>query len=215
MTVSTIFTMIIIAFSVLLLVGVCVYPYIWGDLLKARMLKKLRVTARASGFKYRRSYKNIFFVRNRSPKYDLLIYDDKRLYAVKLWSAYFVRSTLVINRAGKIRERKETRPVFDMSDGRRQLRRVNGFVHSVPKTKIAKRYLVGREVQRVLLVYPSYKSMVFFDGKRDIPINTGDEIFDKIVYSPSAFMTELKSKGTVSESIEKDKKKKAKDSSHR
>ena len=99
------YSIIVITASILLIAAAVVYPYAEGITLKARMLKRLRVEARDAGFKYRRLYKNIFLVRNRGRHYDLIIYDEARLFAVKLWSSYFQGSTLAVTEKGRVIER--------------------------------------------------------------------------------------------------------------
>ncbi len=183
------YSVIIISAAVCLLAGSCLYPYISGMLLKARMLKSLRVKARAAGFRYRRFYKNIFFVRNRSPKFDMVIYNEKKLYAVKLWSSYFLHNKLCVTKQGRVFESRRTRPVFQTTD--KKYVPIKGFLHSVPKTRLARKYCKSREVERILLIYPSYEAIAVYDGKREVALGTGDELFDKTLYSPSAFISLL------------------------
>ena len=136
------YSIVVISLVLCLLAGACLYPYASGIVLKARMLRTLRERARASGFKYRRFYKNIFFVRNRSPKFDMVIYNENRLYAVKLWSSYFVHSTLVVNKQGRVLERRRTRPVFQLTNKKYEF--INGLSHSVPKTRLLHKVLLSR-----------------------------------------------------------------------
>ena len=185
------YSIIVIIVSLLLIVSAVVYPYAEGITLKARMLKRLRVEAREAGFKYRRFYKNIFLVRNRGSHYDLIIYDDTRLFAVKLWSSYFQGSTLAVTEKGRVIERRRTRPVFKLRA------RSSDFVLLSPRavrpTRIGRRYTVGREVERVLLIYPSYERIIAKKGAGEVELNSGDSLFSKTVYSPSAFLKHLKS----------------------
>ncbi len=189
-----IYSVIVITLAVLLLVGAWVYPYVTAIMMKARMLKSLRVTARGAGFRYRRSYKNIFFVRNLSRKYDMIIYNEEKLYAVKLWTSYFSYNTLVVTKEGKIREQRRTRPVFQMNGSNTVY--TKGFLRRVPRTGLHKKYKKGREVEQILLIYPSYESIRAESGRGYIKLKTGDELFGKIIYSPSAFMTRLREEGT-------------------
>ena len=110
------YSIIVIIASVALIASAVAYPYAEGVMLKARMLKRLRLEARDAGYKYRRFYKNIFLVKNRSPRYDLIIYDEKTLFAVKLWSSYFRGSSLVLTEMGRVIERRKTRPVFKLRE---------------------------------------------------------------------------------------------------
>ena len=185
------YSIIIITVAVCLIIGALLYPYVSAILLRARMLRTLRERARAYGFKYRRFYKNIFFVRNRSPKFDFIVYNEKKLYAVKLWSSYFVHNKLCVTKRGRMFERRQTRPVFQMTDKKYTF--INTPRLSVPKTRLAKKYLRGREVERILLVYPSYETVAVYDGKNEIKLRTGDELFGKLLYSPSAFRELLRS----------------------
>ena len=84
-----VWSVIVVAVAILLLVGAYVYPYVGALILKAKMVKKLLRTVEKEGYSYRRSFRSIFLTRNLSRKYDIIIYNDKKLYAVKLWSSYF------------------------------------------------------------------------------------------------------------------------------
>lgn len=181
---------IIFIFVILVIAAAILYPYVWGMVLKARMLRDLREAVRGAGFKYRRLYKNIFLVKNRSSRYDVIVYNDETLYAVKLWSAYFVDSTLVLSKKGRFFEQRETRRVFNLEENGKKY--IKGRSHSMPKTRLAKKYTVGRKLERILLIYPSYKDIVFFDGKTKTHIKTKDELFGKTVYSPFAFKNTLR-----------------------
>lgn len=191
------YSIIVIIVSVFLIAFAFAYPYAEGILLKARMLKRLRQEARDAGYKYRRFYKNIFLVRNRSSRYDLIIYDEKTLYAVKLWSSYFRGSSLVLTEMGRVIERRKTRPVFKLKE------RSADFVlkrpQTVSPTRISKKYTVGRDVVRVLLIYPSYEKIIAKRGAGEIILGSGDQLFSKTIYSPSAFLKRLKS-----DSVKKD-----------
>ena len=195
------YSIIIISLALCLIFGALLYPYVSAILLRARMLKTLRERARAYGFKYRRFYKNSFLVRNRSPKFDMVIYNEKKLYAVKLWSSYFVHNKLCVTKRGRMFERRQTRPVFQMTDKKYTF--INTPRLSVPKTRLAKKYLRGREVERILLIYPSYETVGVYDGKSEIKLRTGDELFGKILYSPSAFRELLRSQAPTEQKTKK------------
>ena len=184
------YSIIVIVASVLLIAAAVAYPYVEGILLKAQMLKRLRIEARDAGFKYRRFYKNIFLVRNRATRYDLIIYDEKRIFAVKLWSSYFQGSSLVLTEMGRVIERRKTRPVFNLRT--RSADFVLSRPQSVRPTKIAKRYTVNREMERILLIYPSYDKIIAKRGAGEVILKSGDELFFKTIYSPSAFVKHIK-----------------------
>lgn len=189
-----IYSVIVITLALLLLVGAWVYPYVTAIMIKARMLRSLRVTARGAGFRYRRSYKNIFLVRNLSRKYDMIIYNEEKLYAVKLWTSYFAYNTLVVTKDGRIREQRRTRPVFQMGESNTVY--TKGFLRRVPRTVLHKKYAKGREVEQILLIYPSYESIRAESGMGYVKLKTGDKLFGKVIYSPSSLMKKLRKEGT-------------------
>ena len=190
-----VFDVIAVATVILLLVGAWVYPYVSAVILKAKMVNKLIKMADKEGFRYRRSFRSIFFTRNLSRKYDMLIYNEKKLYAVKLWSSYFAYCDLVLTRAGRIREERRSRGVFRI--GQRDVLYIKSPSMRVPKLRLQKKFLSGREIERVLLVYPSYENIRAESGRGYVTLKTGDMIFDKTLYSPSAFVKRLKESGNA------------------
>ena len=185
------FSVVMIVVAVLFLAGCAAYPYINALYLKARMQRRLVMAVSQEGYRYRRSFRSIFLTRNLSRKYDMIIYSEKKLYAIKLWSSYFSYNDLVLTRGGRVREERRTRGVFNM--GGRNNVYIKGFEHRVPRIKLNRKYTTGREVERVLLVYPSYENIRAHTGVGYVSLKTGDELFDKILYSPSAFVKRLKS----------------------
>ena len=95
----------------------------------------------------------------------------------------------MLTEKGRVIERRKTRPVFNLKE------RSADFVLRRPKavkpTKIAKKYTVGREVEKILLVYPSYDKIIAKRGAGEISIKSGDRLLSKTVYSPSAFVKRL------------------------
>ena len=189
------FKYVIVCLSVLLPTAALLYPYVSGVWLRWRMISELRKKAEKNGFKYRRFYKNIFLIRNRSSKYDLVIYNDERLYAVKLWSSYFLRSELEVGRNGKVRERRAVPPVFSVLSGGRGARGLMGPAHSVARTYLPRKYTKSeRRIENILLIYPSYNKISVYDGVERSVLGTGDELFGKKIFSPSAFFCEIEQK---------------------
>ena len=180
----------IVSVAILLLVGAWVYPYVNAVVLKARMVNKLLRIAEKEGFRHRRSFKSIFLTRNLSRKYDIIIYNEKKLYAVKLWSSYFAYCDLVLTARGRIREERRTRAVFNM--GSRDALYIKSPALRVPKLRLHKKFRTGREVEGILLVYPSYENIRAETGRGYVTLKTGDTAFDKTLYSPSAFVKKIK-----------------------
>ena len=185
-----VWSVIVVAVAILLLVGAYVYPYVGALILKAKMVKKLLRTVEKEGYSYRRSFRSTFLTRNLSRKYDIIIYNDKKLYAVKLWSSYFAYCDLVLTRRGRIREERRTRSVFN-TNGRNTV-----YIKSpscrVPRLKLHKRFTGEREVESLLLIYPSYENIRAESGMGYVTLKTGDTMFDRTIYSPSAFVKKLK-----------------------
>ena len=186
------YSIIMISLALLLLIGVYIYPYVLAVIMKARMLRTLSRTAKENGFEHRRAFRHVIFTRNLSRGYDLIIYNEKKLYAIKLWSSYFAYNSLLVTREGKIREERRTRPVFSMG-GKNGLY-VGGLTHRVPKLNLGKKYAKDREVERITLIYPSYESIRAETGRGEVKLRTGDELFGRLIYSPSAFVNKLREK---------------------
>ncbi len=182
---------LVIAAVVTVLAAAWLYPYVSGIVLKARMLKNIREKARSFGYRYKRLYKNIFFVKNKADKYDVIIYDAEKLYAVKLWSSYFVRSRLIVTEKGGVYEERPTMPVFLTEKNGGSPRVSAGRISGVPLTKPAVKNSGGRRVENFLLIYPSYKEITVKQAKGRAQIESGDELFGKTVVSPSFFVSKL------------------------
>ena len=183
-------SIVMIALAATFLLFVLFYPYVWGCILKAKMLKKLMEDSDKLGYKYRKFYKSIFFVHNRSQKYDFVIYNEERLYAVKLWSSYYVNTNLLVSRDGKAREFRRTRHVFSNEEnGEKWLK---GISYRIKPTRLDEKYKRGREVVRVLLIYPSYKRVIYNNGTTNTRILGGEKIMDKLLFSPFSFTNDLK-----------------------
>lgn len=197
-------TAIVLSVAAVLIAAAFIYPYAWGMFLRFRMLSKLRAEAKEAGFKCRRLYKSILLVKNRSAKYDIVIYDDETLYAVKLWSSYFLHSELIINGDGRVYELRKIRDVFKArADSKGRF--IKGFSHAVPRTRLPQKYTQGRNVENILLVYPSYDRIAYVDGRRRVELKTEDGLFEKTIYSPFALASMLKRKAEEEDENEKEK----------
>lgn len=183
---------IILLLVILLISGILLYPYASCIFLKAKMVSALATEANRLGFRLRRLYTNILYVRNRSSKYDLVVYNADTLYAVKLWSAYHRDTTLVVGGDGQCYHERRARGVFESEDGS-DAHSIRSGRFSVFKTHLPQRYAKDREVFYVLLVYPSYEAIVYRYGRGKTKISSGDTLFDKTVYSPSAFIKQMRS----------------------
>ena len=69
---------------------------------------------------------------------------------------------------------------------------IKGRAKAVPKTRLPKRILKNNSVREILLVYPSYRGIVYEGKAGRISLNVGDELFDKELFSLAEFVAELK-----------------------
>ena len=184
------FSAAVVALALVFISGALIYPFICSKLSQRSAVGRLLKDASSLGYKHRKFYKNIFAVRNLSYKYDILIYNDSKTYAVKLWNAKHISSTLVLTDSGKVLERRKAVPVIDTSKGNDT--QITGRAQSVLKTRLPKKYLKNENIKEILLIYPSYKSIIYEGKSGRIALNTGDELFDKEIYSPSALSAELR-----------------------
>ncbi|MBE6667553.1 MAG: hypothetical protein E7607_04490 [Ruminococcaceae bacterium] len=192
------FSVVVVALALAFTGGVFIYPFVCSKLSQRKAVKRLLKDAESMGYKHRKFYKNIFTVRNLSYKYDMLLYNEDKTYAVKLWNAKHILSTLVLTDGGTVFERRKTVPVIDTS--RANELQLRGRAGKVPKTRLPKKYAKNENLKEVLLVYPPYKEIIYEGRGGRIILNTGDELFDKELLSPSAFAAELTyeaQKGTV------------------
>ena len=175
--------------ALLVSIGVAVllmYPYAATVVLRRRALKKLRKTVRRARGRMRPLKKAVSLCRNRSRCYDLLIEKGSVVYAVKLWSAIRPHTDLCVARDGKLFEEREI-PTPLRTEKNRQKRTVRCPILPIPKTKYTFSVPKGKDLRRVLLIYPSYRSIRCETKDAWREIHTGDTLFEKTVFSPSAF----------------------------
>ena len=175
----------IVLLAVFFLTAMFGYPYWWAAICRMRMLRRLERVCRENGFRFRPLKKPLWFVRNRGDKYELLIENQTRVLAVKLWSAYRRDSVLVLARDGKISERRQAPVVLDVRRNAQGTKSVRGGGR-VRRTILPLSQKDRRSVTKLLLVYPSYQKMMRQTGEGEISLHSGDVIFDKILISPSA-----------------------------
>lgn len=175
--------MMLVFLAILLLAAALCYPYLSAAISKHRMLRRLAKLSRSLGFRFR--HRGMAFLsRNRGRQYELLIENDRRIYAVKLWSAYRNGTSLLLGERGRVRERR--RVIEPLSVRRKKPYDHRSFALAVPRTRLSLRKKEKRAVTRILLVYPSYREILTKKEGRVVRLSSGDAIFDKLLYSPSA-----------------------------
>lgn len=170
---------------VLLLIAILSCPYWWAAILKCGMLRRLTRLARSSGYRVRKRNPWIAFSRNRSSSYDLLIGKAGKIYAVKLWSAYHRRRTLLLRETGKISERWESYPPLRVRK-KEAPRVMESRPRPAPRTKLPASLKKKAGVERLLLIYPSYSEIRILREGKETRLFGGDVIFGKRITSPTA-----------------------------
>ena len=184
------FSAAVVALALVFTVGAIIYPFVIPKLSQGRAVKRLLSDATSMGYKHRKFYKNIFTVRNLSYKYDMVIYNESSMYAVKLWNAKHTSAVLVLTDGGKVFERRRALPVMDTSKSRGV--QIKEKAKGVPKTRLPKRFLQNDGIREILLVYPSYSGIVYEGKAGKVSLNVGDELFDKELFSPAEFAAHLR-----------------------
>ena len=174
----------LIVLVILLLIAALSYPYLSAAIAKYRMLRRLARVSRSLGFRFRHRG-SLSLSRNRGRRYDLLIETERRIYAVKLWSAYRNGSVLLLGERGRVREQRRIHEPLAVRRKKPQYHR--SLALAVPRTRLMLRKTEKRPVTRILLVYPSYREILVKKRDQILRLSSGDPIFDKLLYSPSAF----------------------------
>ncbi len=161
------------------------YPYWWAAILRWRMVRRLGRVSRECGFRLRPLRKPLLFIRNRGQHYDFLIENKERIFAIKLWSAYRADSFLVITEHLRVFQRKYAPVPLDVRRNAKAAKS-EGRARPVPRTKLSLSLKETRSLTRVFLVYPSYRAILRQERTGERRLMSGDSVFDKILYSPSA-----------------------------
>ena len=180
----------------LLLTVALLLPYGITLGLNARMLRRLERTCRETGFRMKRLHPILLPPRGRGRRYDLLLENRERIYAVKLWSATHTGCSLVVTGTGQVYEQKRGLLPMDLKQENRDLR-AKGAKAAVPRTVLSLPVGEKRPVTRILLQYPAYREVLAETEQGLRRLSSGSPIFDKLLYSPSAFETLLRENCTA------------------
>ena len=180
-----------ILWIICILIGVVLlYPYVSVILSRKKAIKHLCGVVRRGGGRVRRLHRFVSLSHNRAPRYDLLVAKGDTLYAVKLWSAKRRGVDLLISSDGTVAEQREDRDPLSPK-GKARERILRSAFYTVPKTRENFTVPEGKRVVHILLVYPSYRSVMGYRHMQWVELQSGDRVFDKILYSPSAFEKHL------------------------
>ena len=187
-------------FLIFIIAAMVLSPYAIMLFRRYKILKEIINIATRCGFKAKILNRVVFFARNRGVKYDLLFVGKTRVYAVKLWSALYSDSTLVVCPNNKYYVARGVSEPFDQKGrGEYHLRDVK---KKAPETVIDFKIRGERETVPVLLLYPAYKKIMQRNGNDIAIYEQGDLVFGKKMYSADRFKEMLfESADTVTTSV--------------
>lgn len=165
------------------------FPYLWGRYHCVRMLRRLKRVGEENGFRFCRLRR--FSIRNFSPFYDFSLIGEDTVYLVQLLVCYHRGRELVIGRNGQVRQRSIHRaPMNLQKNAFSEKKRFIGQWRAVPKTRLPRSVDTKKKVIPILLNYPTYES-IYLQKDRETTIYQGEQVFEKIILSPSALEKRL------------------------
>ncbi len=165
---------------------ILLYPYISVAICRYKAISNLRSKLRRVGGRMRVLRRFAFASANRSAKYDLLVEKDNVFYAIKFWSCTHRNTILRISADGRVcEERTASAPITPT--GPIKERAIRYRAKYVPKTEYNFKNSSGKKIINVILVYPSYKSIILDRGEEERELHSGDLFFDKVILTPLAF----------------------------
>ena len=174
-----------VVLSPLLVALILMLPHISIVYKRGRMIKYITHAASESGFSVTHLHRLVCLSPNRADRYDLLVHNSERAYAIKLWSATKKQSTVVISRDGTVCEcRRIPEPLSPDSE---RIYSIKGKKLSVPITKCNFKVKKGITVDHILMYYPRNKDTFLDFGTHKKRLGDGDRIFGKTVCSPTRF----------------------------
>ena len=179
-----------IIIAILLILVVCLYPYVARVIARRRMLTRLCRDIRRVGGKVRRLCRFPALSRNRAKSHELLVRAGEMQYAVKLWSPLHRNAELRISRDGRAQEIRVVGAPLQPRANRR-MHTVRGFSFSVPPMKARLRTPPTVRQMPILLISPSYRRMLIQEegGWREIGI--GERLFGATLATPADFLSHL------------------------
>jgi hypothetical protein len=175
-----------IVFALIALLLAIGFPYLWGSYHCMRMLRRLKRVGEENGFRFCRLRR--FGIRNFSPYYDFSLIGENTVYLVQLLVCYHRGRELVIGSNGQVCQRSVHHA--PLNPRKNTKKRVDGRWKAVPKTRLPKSVDTQKRVIPVLLNYPTYAS-IYLQKDRETTLYQGEQVFEKIILSPSALEKRL------------------------
>ncbi len=177
--------------AILFIIFFAIYPYAVRVLARRRMLAHLCKALRRAGGKIRFLRRFPAFSGNRAKTFELLVRFEGVQYAVKLWSPKHQDTELRITADGKAYEMRTVgQPLTPR--GHRRVRTLRGRPRAVPPTKTCFRTPSSLRRVNVLLIAPPYRRILRREKGEWRMLESGDAIFNKLLYTPSDFLATVR-----------------------
>ena len=172
-----------LVFVILIVLGFVFYPYALALVANRKMISKLRRIAEREAYRIIPLRRFLWIPKAHSGKYDLLIDGRGQVIAVKLVSAVRKNYLLVVRPDSTATVSAfESRPMKIHPEGQ-GLRSVNKPI-KISDIKENFNSNAGKQVEKAILVYPSFAKIIFFDGKTEASLGAGDTVFAHTIYTP-------------------------------
>ena len=191
MIIATIIAIVIIAvLSPLIVLTVLCFPQMFLFFKRSKMLRHLYKTAELCGYRVRHLRKRVSLAKNADDRYDLLIENSERAYAIKLWSAKKTADTLIINKNGTYCESSVVPAGLTAGEDNQYI--ITGKAKRVPVTRCNFKVKKDKPLKLIMLYYPENDSVYIDLGNKRIPLAEGQTVFGKTVLTPTTFERLLK-----------------------
>lgn len=182
-------------FIVLIVIAAALfYPYIATAVKCKKMLTKLERIAKREAYNLIPLRRFPWLMKNFSGKYDFLLEGRGNVWAVKLVSCVHKNSYFMMTPDGNGAIGYTVSPPFDI-EKKRKSKRLFGKAKNISEIEENWNKGLEKNIRRALLFYPSFKAVVFSDGRGEIRMNPGDIIFEKIIHTPYSLEQRMKISG--------------------
>lgn len=173
-------------FIVLIIIsGLVFYPYIFMLIANWRMLSKLRRIAKREAYRMIPLRHFLWIPKSRFCGYDFLIDGRGQVMAVKLMSA--VRKNFLIIRPDSTATVSAiAREPMEIHSDKKGNKKWCATGKPVKLSEIKENFNTeqGKVVEKMLLVYPSFAQIIFFDGNCEAELRSGDTVFEHTICTP-------------------------------
>ena len=172
-----------LVFVLLIILVLVFYPYIFALVANGRMISKLRRIAKREAYRIIPLRKFLWIPKACSGEYDFLIDGRGQVMAVKLVSAIRKNYLLVVRPDSTATvSAVESRPMKIHPDSQ-EMRAIRS---PIKLSDIKENFNVNdkKQSEKVILVYPSFAKIIFFDGRTEATLGSGDTVFSHTIYTP-------------------------------